>query len=105
MPRVSQASQRSTRDYTLGEALRTWQWWALWLLLFLNTCAGISVISQESPLFQELARVSAVVAAGMGGIPSIGEAFGRVFLAWAAGSLTLRAPLWVWFSVPVLLFW
>src|SRR3982074_992465 len=33
----SRASQRSTRDYTLDEALRTWQWWALWLLLFLNT--------------------------------------------------------------------
>ena len=30
----TQASRRSTRDYTLGEALRTWQWWALWLLLF-----------------------------------------------------------------------
>src|ERR1700756_4257806 len=54
------ASQRSARDYTLGEALRTWQWWALWLLLFLNTSAGISVISQESPLFQGLGRVSAV---------------------------------------------
>src|SRR6202011_5515231 len=29
-PRSSQASQPSSRDYTLGEALRTWQWWALW---------------------------------------------------------------------------
>jgi len=67
-PTASQASQRSSRDYTLGEALRTWQWWALWLLLFLNTSAGISVISQESTLFQELARVSAVVAAGMVGV-------------------------------------
>jgi len=27
-PTASQASQRSSRDYTLGEALRTWQWWA-----------------------------------------------------------------------------
>src|SRR5271154_3529981 len=55
-PTASQTSQRSSRDYTLGEALRSWQWWALWLLLFLNTSAGISVISQEAPLFQELAR-------------------------------------------------
>src|SRR5467141_1499689 len=82
-PTASQASQRSSRHYTLAEALRTWQWWALWLLLFLNTCAGISVISQESPLFQELARVSAVTAASMVGIVSIGNAFGRVFWAWA----------------------
>src|SRR6202048_4199478 len=48
-PTASQVSQRSSRDYTLGEALRTSQWWALWLLLFLYTCAGISVISPESP--------------------------------------------------------
>jgi hypothetical protein len=33
-PTASQASQRSDHDYTLREALGTWQWWALWLLLF-----------------------------------------------------------------------
>src|SRR5882672_12943404 len=78
-PTTSQASQLSSHDYTLGEALRTWQWWALWLLLFLNTSAGISVISQEAPLFQELSRGTAVAAAGMVGVASIGNAFGRAF--------------------------
>jgi len=104
-PTASQFSQRSSRDYTLGEALRTWQWWALWLLLFLNTCAGISVISQESPLFQELARVSAVAAASMVGIVSIGNAFGRVFWAWASDSITRRATFVVMFLGQTLLFW
>jgi MFS transporter, OFA family, oxalate/formate antiporter len=101
----TQAAQRSTRDYTLGEALRTWQWWALWLLLFLNTSAGISIISQESPLFQELARVSAVAAAGMVGVASIGNAFGRVFWAWASDSITRRATFAVMFLAQVVLFW
>ncbi len=104
-PTASQVSQRSSRDYTLGEALRTWQWWALWLLLFLNTCAGISVISQESPLFQELARVSAVTAASMVGIVSIGNAFGRVFWAWASDSITRRATFAVMFLGQAVLFW
>ena len=31
-PNALQLSQRTTSDYTLGEALKTWQWWALWLL-------------------------------------------------------------------------
>ena len=101
----TQAAQRATRDYTLGEALRTWQWWALWLLLFLNTSAGISIISQESPLFQELARVSAVAAAGMVGVASIGNAFGRVFWAWASDSITRRATFAVMFLAQVVLFW
>ena len=104
-PTASQASQRSSRDYTLAEVLRTWQWWALWLLLFLNTCAGISVISQESPLFQERARVSAVTAASMVGIVSIGNAFGRVFWAWASDSITRRATFAVMFLGQAVLFW
>src|SRR5205085_2151306 len=60
-PTARETSERAGHDFNLGEALKTWQWWALWLLLFLNTCAGISVISQEAPIFQELTKVSAVV--------------------------------------------
>src|ERR1035438_7342867 len=67
-PNATQSAQRAAKDYSLSEALRTWQWWALWLLLLLNTSAGISIISQESPLFQELGRVSAVAAASMVGV-------------------------------------
>jgi OFA family oxalate/formate antiporter-like MFS transporter len=104
-PTGTQATQRSTRDYTLGHALQTWQWWALWLLLFLNTSAGISIISQESPLFQELGRVSAVAAAGMVGVASIGNALGRVFWAWASDSITRRATFAVMFLAQVGLFW
>jgi CheY-like chemotaxis protein len=73
-PSALQTSQRAGHDYILGEALKTWQWWALWMLLFLNTCAGIAVISQEAPIFQELTKVSAVVAGGMVGIASLGNA-------------------------------
>lgn len=92
-------------NYTLNEALRTWQWWALWLVLFLNTCAGISIISQEAPLFQELTGVSAVAAASMVGLVSIGNAAGRVFWAWASDSISRRATFFAMFVLQVLLFW
>src|ERR1700682_1606090 len=104
-PTALQASQRSGHDYTLREALGTWQWWALWLLLFLNTSAGISVISQEVPLFQGLAGVSAAVAASMVGVASIGNAFGRVFWAWASDSITRRTTFIVMFLAQAILFW
>jgi OFA family oxalate/formate antiporter-like MFS transporter len=104
-PTASQTSQRAGRDYTLSEALKTWQWYALWLLLFLNTFAGISIISQEAPIFQELVGVTAVVAASMVGIASIGNAFGRVFWAWVSDLITRRATFLVMFVVQVLLFW
>jgi len=104
-PTASQTSQRAGSDYTLGDALKTWQWYALWLLLFLNTLAGISIISQEAPIFEELVGVGAVAAASMVGLASIGNAFGRVFWAWVSDSITRRATFFVMFVVQVLLFW
>ena len=104
-PKGTQETHQSSRNYMLGEALRTWQWWALWLLLFLNTSAGISIISQEAPLFQELGRVSAVAAASMVGVASIGNAIGRVFWAWASDSITRRATFAAMFLAQVALFW
>ena len=104
-PSATQTSQRAGHDFTLGEALKTWQWWALWLLLFLNTCAGISIISQEAPIFEELTGVSAIVAGSMVGLASIGNAAGRVFWAWVSDSITRRATFFTMFLVQVVLFW
>ena len=102
---AEQTSERAARDYTLRETLKTWQWYALWLLLFLNTFAGLSLISQEASLFQELAGVSAVVAAKMVGIASIGNAFGRVFWAWVSDLISRRATFFVMFGIQAFVFW
>jgi OFA family oxalate/formate antiporter-like MFS transporter len=104
-PKKKQSVQKSAGDFTLGEALKTWQWWALWMLLFLNTSAGISVISQEAPLFQELTKITAIVAAGMVGIVSIGNALGRVFWAWISDLISRRTTFVVIFIVQLALFW
>ncbi|MGI4755243.1 MAG: L-lactate MFS transporter [Janthinobacterium lividum] len=90
--------------YTLAGALRTWQWWALWALLFLNTSAGISIISQEAPIFQDLAGVSAIVAAGMVGIASVGNALGRVALAWLSDVVGRKYTFLLMFLIQAALF-
>ncbi len=64
-PSEKQSAERATHDFVLSEALKTWQWWALWLILFLNTSAGIAIISQEAPIFEELTKVTALVAGGI----------------------------------------
>ena len=104
-PTTNQTSHRAGRDFTLSEALKTWQWYALWLLLFLNTCAGISIISQEAPLFQEETGVTAAIAASMVGLASIGNAVGRVFWAWVSDLITRSATFFVMFVAQILLFW
>ncbi|HEX7158314.1 MAG TPA: OFA family MFS transporter [Edaphobacter sp.] len=104
-PKPKDASQRAATNFTLGGALKTWQWWALWMLLFLNTSAGISVISQESPMFQELAGVTAIVAGGMVGGVSIGNGVGRVFWAWVSDGITRKLTFAVMFLLQAGLFW
>ena len=89
----------------MRDALKTWQWWVLWAILFLNTCAGISVISQEAPIFEELTGVTAIVAGGMVGIASLGNAVGRVFWAWTSDIMTRRVTFMIMFVLQVLLFW
>ena len=56
-------------------------------------------------MFQELTRVSAVVAAGMVGVVSLGNALGRVFWAAVSDVITRKATFFVMFLVQVLLFW
>jgi OFA family oxalate/formate antiporter-like MFS transporter len=105
VPSTTQTRQRASKDYTLGGALSTWQWWALWVLLFLNTSAGISLISQESPIFQELSKASAIVAASMVGIASIGNAVGRIFWASISDVITRRWTFTCMYVAQVVLFW
>jgi MFS transporter, OFA family, oxalate/formate antiporter len=43
-------------SFTFSQALKTWQFWALWLMLFLNVTAGLGFISQLSPIAQDVIR-------------------------------------------------
>jgi OFA family oxalate/formate antiporter-like MFS transporter len=105
-PAVKTSTQKSGDDsFTLGGALKTWQWWALWALLFLNTSAGISIISQEAPMFQEFGKVTVIVAASMVGIVSIGNALGRIFWAWISDLVGRKGTFVAMFIVQMVLFW
>jgi MFS transporter, OFA family, oxalate/formate antiporter len=99
------AKKGGARDYTLGEALASWQWWALWLLLFINTSAGISLISQEAPLFRTLGGLTAAAAAGIVGVVAIGNAAGRVFWAWFSDLTSRKTAFAVIYLLQVALFW
>jgi len=103
-PPLDQQQRRSRRDYTLGEALRTWQWYGLWAMLFLNTVAGISIISQAAPLAQEVTQVSAVAAAGLVGIISIANGAGRFLWAWCSDFIGRNRVFQVMFLAQTIVF-
>lgn len=101
---TTSAAARAAADYSLGEALRTWQWYALWIILFLNTSAGISVISQASPMAQEMTRATAAAAAGMVGLIAIANGSGRLLWAWLSDFTGRRQVFLAMFLVQAVLF-
>src|ERR687885_925132 len=98
-PDTTERSDRSGVDYDLSGVLRTWQWYALWALLFLNVSAGISIITEAAPMAQEIAGVNATVAAGLVSIISIANAAGRFLWAWLSDAIGRK---WVFFTMFVL---
>jgi len=83
-PSGAVAKAATTYDFTVGEAMRRPQFWMLWLMLFLNVSAGIMIISQASPMAQQLVHTTPMQAAAMVGLISIFNGAGRVFWAWVS---------------------
>ena len=84
----------SGRDYTQGEALRTWQWYALMAILTLAVIAGISLISQAAASFTDIAGYTAIAAASAVGFLGLFNGAGRII--WAALSERLgRMPTFI----------
>jgi OFA family oxalate/formate antiporter-like MFS transporter len=103
-PPATQQTERASKDYTLGEALQSWQWYALWAILFLNTTAGISIISQASPMAQEMTHVNAAVAAGLVGLISIANGSGRLLWAWLSDFTGRRQVFLTMFLLQAVIF-
>jgi len=95
-PDADGSGDASGVDYELGGALKTWQWFALWALLFLNVTAGIAIITEAAPMAATIAGVSATVAAGLVSIISVGNALGRFFWAWLSDAIGRK---WVFFTM------
>jgi MFS family permease len=78
-PGMGRAQLAAQRDISADVAIKTRQFWLLWAVLFLNVTAGIGVLSQASPMIQEMfaGRVTAEAAAGFVGLLSIFNMAGR----------------------------
>ena len=103
-PRTAVAKAASAYDFTVGEAMGTWQFYLLFLLLFLNVSAGIMIISQASPMAQQLVGMSVLQAAGMVGVISICNGLGRVFWAWVSDSLGRARVYFLLYLIQVVIF-
>ncbi len=70
------------RSLDLSSALRTAQFYILWAIMFINITAGLSLISNLSPMAQDQLGLTAVAAGMLVFVTSIFNGLGRIF--WAA---------------------
>lgn len=110
-------------SFTADEAIRTRQFWLVWLVLCLNVSAGIGVIGMASPMLQEMfggrligrdaafeqlvpaeaARVAAV-AAGFTGLLSLFNILGRFFWSALSDRIGRRAVYTIFFAAGIVLY-
>jgi MFS transporter, OFA family, oxalate/formate antiporter len=81
------------RTLDLQGALRTWQWYLLWAIFFLNVTAGVGFISESAPMARDLVGVGSVAAAGLVGSAFIGDAVGRLAWPWLSDAVGRRTVL------------
>ena len=83
-------SMVTTASVSAHNAIRTPQFWLLWVILFCNVTAGIGILEQASPMIQDFFRdgeastVTAAAAGGFVGLLSIFNMGGR--FVWSSTS-------------------
>jgi len=91
----------SSRHVHIDQALKTPQFYLLWLVLCLNVTAGIGVLGQASVMIQEMfkGQVTAAAAAGFVGLLSLFNMGGRFFWSSASDYLGRKNTYFIFFVV------
>jgi OFA family oxalate/formate antiporter-like MFS transporter len=81
-PSVPDRSATVGGAWRLRDALKTWQLYALWVVFFLNTTAGLTILSDARMMASSIGGASAAMAATFIVVISVSDAIGR--LLWPA---------------------
>jgi MFS family permease len=89
----------TTASVSAGNAIRTRQFWLLWVVLFCNVTAGIGILEQAAPMIQDFFRkggtstVTVAAAGGFVGLLSLANMGGR-FLWSTTSDFIGRKPIY-----------
>jgi OFA family oxalate/formate antiporter-like MFS transporter len=109
----------AANSFTLGEAVKRPQWWMLWSMLCLNVSAGLGLISQHSPLAQDVYKKTygltgdltpeqlVIVAAAGGAIVAYAAIFnglGRLFWAKISDNIGRKMVFLIMFATQAIMY-
>lgn len=104
VPRTIGDQVAAEASLTRNAAVRTYQFWLLWGMLFLNVTAGIGILAQASPMVQDMFGKTALEAAAVVSIISLFNAGGRFFWASLSDYIGRRMTYFAFFGLGVILF-
>jgi MFS family permease len=96
----------TTRDVYVYQALKTPQFWLIWIVLCMNVTAGIGVLGQASAMSQEMfpGRITAAAAGGFVGLLSLFNMAGRFFWASTSDLIGRKNTYFVFFVLGFVLY-
>jgi MFS family permease len=96
----------TTSNVEVNEAMRTPQFWLLWVILCMNVTAGIGILEQASPMIQEIfkGRVLAPAAAGFVSLLSLANMGGRFSWSSLSDKIGRRATYFIFFGLGAFLY-
>jgi MFS family permease len=89
---------------TVSNAVKTPQFWLLWVVLCTNVTAGIGVLSQASPMIQEMFKVSPEEGAGFVVLLSLFNMGGRFFWSSLSDYLGRKKTYLIFFGLGMALY-
>jgi len=104
---VHQSAMISTHNVTVNTAMKTPQFYLLWLVLALNVTAGIGILESASPMIQNLfpGRVTAAAAGGFVGLLSLFNMVGRFFWASLSDFIGRKTTYICFFAIGAVLYY
>jgi MFS family permease len=96
----------TANDVYVYQALKTPQFWLIWIVLCMNVTAGIGVLGQASAMSQEMfpGRVTAAAAGGFVGLLSIFNMAGRFFWASTSDYIGRKNTYFIFFALGFVLY-
>ena len=102
---VTQAPMRTNLNVSANEALKTPQFWFLWVVLFTNVTAGIGILENAAPMIQDyFPGITAAAAAGFVGILSLANMAGRFVWSTTSDYIGRKNIYLVYLGVGIILY-
>ncbi|HEY4534493.1 MAG TPA: OFA family MFS transporter [Enteractinococcus sp.] len=102
---VEETPMQTNLNVSANQALKTPQFWFLWLILFTNVTAGIGILENAAPMIQDyFPGVTAAAAAGFVGILSLANMAGRFVWSTTSDYIGRKNIYLIYLGVGILLY-